>query len=194
LIVMVGAPGSGKSYLAQIVASSIGAKLIQTDAVRKELFPRPRYTPAEASAVYAACHQRIREALGQGKRVVFDGTNLRERRRLTLYQIAERAGAALTIVAAYAPESVIRARLEQRLRARTPGDVSDADWRIYLQLRHDAEPIPRLHIVANTVAAPGPVVRLLRRHLEEPLPASAERGERRGRAGSHLLGPSLSTE
>jgi predicted kinase len=161
LIVMVGAPGTGKSYLGQIIAASVGAGLIQTDAVRKELFPAPRYTTSEARAVYATCHRRIRDALASGQRVVFDGTNLRERRRETLYGIAEEAGAALVIVAAYAPESVIRARLRQRLTARTPGDVSDADWRIYLLLRKDADPIRRPHIVANTTVAPGPVLRLV---------------------------------
>ena len=165
LIVMVGAPGSGKSHLGRILAANVGARVIQTDLVRKELFPRPRYTPGEAKAVYATCHRRIVECLGRGERVLFDATNLRERRRETLYALAERAGAVLVVVAAYAPESVIRARLAQRMRARTPGDASDADWRVYLLLRKDADPIRRPHIVANTVAAPGPVVRLVARQL-----------------------------
>ena len=131
---MVGAPGSGKSHLGQILARDLGAGIIQTDAVRKELFPRPRYTSAEAKAVYAACHRRIPEALARGQRVVFDATNLQERRREVLYGLAERA-ATLVIVAAYAPVDVIRARLAQRVHARTPGDVSDADWSVYLKLR-----------------------------------------------------------
>ncbi len=163
---MVGAPGSGKSYLGAILAEAIGAENIQTDAVRKELFPAPRYTPGEAAAVYGTCHHRIREGLAEGKRIVFDGTNLAERRRHTLYALADEAGATLVIVAAYAPESVIRARLNQRATARTPGDVSDADWTIYLRMRGDAEPIGRPHIIANTVAGADPVVRLVCRLVD----------------------------
>src|SRR2546423_1209685 len=123
---MVGAPGSGKSYLGAILADAVGAETIQTDAVRKELFPTPRYTPSEAATVYGTCHQRIRQGLAEGARVVFDGTNLSERRRRTLYMLADSANAILVLVSAYAPESAIRARLNQRLRSRTPGDLSDA--------------------------------------------------------------------
>src|SRR5918992_1620527 len=74
LVIMVGAPGSGKSYLARTLSEALGAVLIQTDAVRKELFPDPRYTPGEASTVYAECHRRIAAALGRGACVIFDGT------------------------------------------------------------------------------------------------------------------------
>jgi predicted kinase len=166
LVIMVGAPGSGKSYLAAQIADALGASLIQTDAVRKQLFPSPKYTPSEAAAVYGACHQRIRETLTQGGRVVFDGTNLVERRRRTLYALADDTHATLAIVATYAPEAVVRARLEQRMTARTPGDVSDADWAVYLRLRKDAQPIGRPHIIANTVVGAGPVIRLIRRIIE----------------------------
>lgn len=162
---MVGAPGSGKSYLARTLSAALGADLIQTDAVRRELFPDPRYTPGEAATVYMECHRRIAAALAGGACVIFDGTNLRERRRRTLYQIAERAGAKTIIVVAYASDEVIRARLRHRIEARDPEDQSDADLAIYLRMRQGVEPVPRPHVVVNTVAAPGPVIRLLEHHL-----------------------------
>src|SRR5438270_6552007 len=160
---MVGTPGSGKSYLGRTLSEALSAELIQTDAVRKELFPDPRYTPGEASTVYALCHRRIAETLAAGKRVVFDGTNLRERRRRTLYQLGERAGAMVIVVVAYASEAVIRARLRHRAEGRDPDDQSDADWRVYLRMRRDTEPVPHPHVMANTAAGPGPIVRLLAR-------------------------------
>jgi predicted kinase len=165
LIIMVGLPGTGKSHLGRALSAALGAELIQTDAVRKEMFPDPRYTPGEAATVYTTSHRRIAEALARGQCVVFDGTNLRERRRLTLYRLAERAGALAIVVVAYAPEEVVRARLRHRLEAPDPDDQSDADWRVYLRMRHGSEPVPRPHIIANTAAAPGPVIRLLERQL-----------------------------
>src|SRR4051812_6028119 len=111
LLIMVGAPGSGKSYLGRTLSDALGAQLIQTDAVRKEMFPDPRYTSAEAASVYATCHKRIGAALDEGRCVVFDGTNLSERHRRTLYDLGDRNTATVIVVVAYASEETIRARL-----------------------------------------------------------------------------------
>jgi predicted kinase len=165
---MVGTPGSGKSYLARTLSVAFGAELIQTDAVRKELFPDPHYTPGEAAAVYGTCHRRIAAALGRGQCVIFDGTNLRERRRRTLYQLAERTHARAIVVVAYASDEVIRARLQHRAEGRDPEDQSDADLAVYLRMRQSVQPVPRPHIMVNTAAAPGPVIRLLERQLAPP--------------------------
>jgi predicted kinase len=154
LIVMVGAPGSGKSYLGRTLSAALDAKLIQTDAVRKAMFPDPNYSQREASAVYAACHQQISDALRSGERVVFDGTNLREKQRATLYSLADRAQAKLIVVVAYAPESAIRERLRQRMTDRDP------------RMRGHAEPVLRPHLVVNTTVSPEPVIRLLRQRLD----------------------------
>lgn len=164
---MVGAPGSGKSYLGRTLSVALGAELIQTDAVRKELFPEPTYTSAEAAAVYQVCHRRIAAALAAGGCVVFDGTNLRERRRRTLYQLAEKAGARVEIVVAYASEAVIRERLRGRAEGADPDDQSDADLAVYLRMRRDVEPVPRPHTIVNTAVSSAPVVRLLQRRLGE---------------------------
>jgi len=162
---MVGTPGSGKSYLGRTLSVALGAALLQTDAVRKKMFPQPRYTPAEASAVYAVCHRRITELLAQGQRVVFDGTNLRERRRQTLYTLAAQAKATVVVVVAYAPEETIRERLRLRGEGIDPQDQSDADWTVYRRMCREMEPVPRPHIKVNTTVDPAPVIRLLRREL-----------------------------
>lgn len=174
---MVGAPGSGKSYLGRTLSEALGAELVQTDAVRKELFPQPRYTSEEAATVYGACHRRIAAALEAGRCVAFDGTNLRERRRRTLYQLADRANAMALVIVAYASEETIRQRLQFRAGGGDPTDQSDADWGIYLRMRRDTEPVPRPHLMVNTEASPGPVIRLLKHKLRESREAG---GRRRG--------------
>jgi predicted kinase len=163
---MVGTPGSGKSYLGRTLSVALGAALLQTDAVRKEMFPQPRYTQAEASAVYAVCHRRITELLAQGQRIIFDGTNLREHGRQTLYSLAAQATAMVVIVVAYASDATIRERLRLRGEGIDLHDQSDADWTVYRRMRREAEPVPRPHIVVNTAVDPAPVIRLLRRELD----------------------------
>ncbi len=160
---MVGVPGTGKSHLARQLADALDADTIQTDAVRKELFPDPRYTPREMGVVYGVCHRRLGESLGRGATVIFDATNLRERSRSTLYRIAERHAARTLVVVAYAPEAVIRQRLETRRSSRAPDDLSDADWRIYRRMAAGAEPVRRPHVVVNTCVSARPAIEVLRR-------------------------------
>ena len=124
--------------------------------------------------MYAVAHRRLRGALVAGRRVVFDATNLQERVRGTLYRAAERHGARLAIVVAYAPESVIRARLARRQAGRDPDDFSDADWAIYLRMRERPEPVRRPHVVANTCVSPAPLLRLLRGEVADPFPGTLE--------------------
>jgi predicted kinase len=180
LLVMVGLPGTGKSFLARRIAVEIGAELIQTDAVRREMFPHPRYAPREMAAVYQTCHRRIAAALAQNHRVVFDATNLHERGRAVLYRLADQHGASLFVVVAYAPEPVIYSRLRSRIAGRDPADLSDADVTVYRRMRARAEPVRRPHVVANTTVSPASILRLLRLQL-------ANQSEPRARArGSDL--------
>jgi len=173
VIVMVGVPGSGKSVLGRIIAEAIDAVVIQTDAVRKRLFPRPSYTAKEVRTVYAVCHRQLASALAAGRRVVFDATNLQERTRDILYRAAEGRGAAVIVVAAYAPETVIRDRLAARAQGRDPDDRSDADLAVYLRMRRSAEPIAHAHVVANTCVSPMPVLAIVRRLIEGAPPVRA---------------------
>lgn len=163
---MVGAPGTGKSHLARALAARLGGTLIQTDAIRKELFRTPRYSPGELSRVYAVAHRRIDESLAAGRIVVFDATNLRESGRRVLYRIAGSHGSPVLAVGVYAPESVIRDRLERRHRLRPEDDLSDADWAVFRRMSARAEPIKREHLIVNSCASPERALRLIASAVE----------------------------
>lgn len=158
LVLLVGAPGTGKSTLGRRIASRLQAELVQTDRVRKLLFPEPRYTGGEHAAVYGWCHTLIRSILRVGKAVVFDGTNLEERGRRRLYEIADATRARLVIVWTSCAPSVVQERMLRRHAAREQDDLSDADFGIYLLLQHKAEPIRRPHLLVNTAADLEPIV------------------------------------
>src|SRR5262249_48760574 len=87
-----------------------------------------------------------------GRHVVFDATNLEERKRRRVYDIADLCDARLRIVWVTAPPTVVQERLLRRHTTRDEDDMSDADWFVYLDLRRKADPIRRPHLVINTAA------------------------------------------
>jgi predicted kinase len=156
---LVGAPGTGKSRLARRLGAALEAQVVETDRVRKQLFAEPRYTGGEHAAVYGWCHTVLRSSLVVGRRVIFDATNLEERTRRRVYDIAEQCDARLLIIWVTCPPGIVQQRLLRRQEKHDEDDLSDADWLIYLELRRKADPICRPHVVINTAADTGTVLR-----------------------------------
>lgn len=148
LILMSGLPGSGKSYLSERVASELSAVVIESDRLRKALFPKPTYSAQESALVHRACQRTMRWLLCKGVRVIFDATNLVEFQREMLYHLAESSGARLLIVRVVAPEEVIRERLAQRNA--DAHSASDADWRIYRRMSKREQTIRRPYLCIDT--------------------------------------------
>ncbi len=147
---MVGPPGTGKSRLARRLGDALNAQIVESDRVRKQLFAEPRYTGGEHAAVYGWCHTVLRSALVVGRSVIFDATNLEERQRRRVYDIADQCGARLQILWVTCPPAVVQERMLRRQQRADEDDVSDATWMVYLELRRKAEPIRRPHVIINT--------------------------------------------
>lgn len=134
LIVMSGLPGTGKSYLAQKVSNHLDYMVISSDAVRKTLVPKPKYTSSEHYRVFRACHAFIEEQLDSGVGVIFDATNLNSHAINPLRKIALLNESAIIVIRCEAPEDVIKSRLLERTKGKDDFG-SDADWRVYQMLR-----------------------------------------------------------
>ncbi len=148
LLLLCGLPGTGKSFLAHRLAEALPFVIIESDTVRKILFPQPRYTAQESRGVHRTCHALMAKLLKRGVRVIYDATNLIEYHRELVYRIAERAGARLVVVKTVAKEEVVR----ERLRGRQEGtaELSGADWRIYRRMASRQEPVSHPHLVIDT--------------------------------------------
>ena len=80
MIMMIGLPGSGKSYEAATIAKELDAVIVASDDIREKHFAGT-YSSAENVCVFQKVHKTIKQNLLQGKSVIFDATNLGSRKR-----------------------------------------------------------------------------------------------------------------
>ncbi len=149
-IVVSGLPGTGKSYLSRRLAGRLGYPVLESDALRKQLFRKPTYSAIESGILFRDIHILIEELLAKGISLILDATNLTERYRERLYKIAEKHNARLILAQTKAPLEVVRERLINRVEKRHNGDSSDADWEVYQKLSTTAEKISRKHYMVDT--------------------------------------------
>jgi len=157
-VVVSGLPGTGKTFFCGKLAERQPFYIVESDALRKVLFPSPEYSPTESARLFAAIHRLIEWLLQNGVPVCFDATNLSEHNREYLYRISDRAGARLVLVNIEAPPSVVHERLQTRKNRDIPDSKSDADWEIYRQMKPKAERILRNHFVVDTSSDITPVI------------------------------------
>jgi len=150
LIVVSGLPGAGKSFVCRKLAEKLPFLILTSDALRKVLFPTPRYDEHENKRLFSACHVLIEDLLRNGIPVIFDATNLLEHHREYLYRAAERVGAKLILVWVEAPLEVVRQRLLARERTAVPQCDSEAGWEVYSKMKSRSEKISRNHLVVDT--------------------------------------------
>ena len=147
-IAVSGLPGTGKSYFCAKLAERLPSLVLESDALRKVLFPSPGYSQPESAHLFQAVHLLIERLLKKGVSIILDATNLSERYREHLYSIADRLDVKLILVRVEAPPELVRERLEARQGK--PGAKSDADWTVYQRMKPTAEKINRNHYVVDT--------------------------------------------
>lgn len=149
-IIVSGLPGTGKSYFCRQLAERLPFLVLESDILRKSLFPVPNYSMSESSHLFRTIHYLIEGLLRKGIPIILDATNLSERHRERLYNIAERLNAKLIIVRVEAPSDLVRERLKVRAERLEIANNSDADWAVYQKMKTTAQIIRRKHYVVDT--------------------------------------------
>lgn len=161
LILVGGAPGTGKSTISAALADRLGVTVLSSDRIRKELAGLDPDAPSDttgagsgAGGLYSAAHtdrtyqqltSRAQHLLARGRSVVLDASWTRA---------GHRAGAARAAADAHAKLVALRCRTSQdtaaeRIHTRQPGP-SDADPQVAEQLASQADPWPEAYVVDTT--------------------------------------------
>lgn len=159
LLVMVGLPGAGKSYILEKLQELVPFAVVTTDRVRLHVRDQPTYTAAEMAFIYEICYGVVNRRLQRGLRVAFDGSNYLAARRKRLLEIARRHDAPVAVCYVQASEAVTRQRLSRRIAgARHRGDLSDAGWPVYQWMVVAQEPLAVHHLTLDTTETPPEVL------------------------------------
>jgi hypothetical protein len=148
LILVCGLPASGKSTLSRNLAKKIGAHVLRTDVIRKELIKKPSYTPEEKELVYSVTLLVARYLLRAGEIVILDGTYYKRKLRKRVYKVAKESGVKMVVIECVVPDYIIQRRMDNRKRRK--GQPSDADYQVYLKIKGEFQPIRRKHITVDT--------------------------------------------
>ena len=116
LVLMLGAPGAGKSYFARSLAKQFGMTRIVADEVRTRLFGsiEAGIPPERKRQAYEIVNQEMKDALRTGHSVIRDNQNNHRADRDMCRGVAEEVGAHTVIVWVQTPEEVAIQRCMER--------------------------------------------------------------------------------
>ena len=139
IVIVLGLPGSGKSYFASRLAEVIQADYINSDQVRKEMFSKRMYSEQEKGAVYNAMLEKMKSVVQLNKDLVIDATFQREdSRQLFIRQL--RGKVEFFFIEITANPDLIRRRLKKER------PFSEADFEVYELTRQQWQPLREPHL------------------------------------------------
>lgn len=157
LVLVGGAPGTGKSTLSSAVGDRLGLVVLTADHVRKELagldarsgaaaeLDQGIYDDEHTRATYAELTARARHLLEGGVSVLLDAGWRDPERREAARAVAAETTSALVELRCDAPEQVTLDRIRQRRDA--GGDASDVDVEVARALRARTPPWPEARVI-----------------------------------------------
>lgn len=150
MIIVMGLPGSGKSYFAKRLSDRIGATYIGSDAVRKEMKAMGKYGVEDKNRVYDRMVLLTKNGLSERETIVLDATFFKKRLLKRFISLAQEKGVPHRVFWIVAGEEVIKERV-----SKTRKD-SEADYEVYLKLAGEFEkpqpPFLKLRSTQNNIA------------------------------------------
>ncbi len=146
IIIVLGLPGTGKSYFAKKLSDRLGAVYINSDRLRNTLQSRGKYTVSDKLHIYRVMAKKTDQALDQGESVIVDATFYKHEMIDLFVTLARDHASPIRFIKVEADETLVRERLQER---RTD---SEADFQVYLKIKNEFEEIQVPHLVIRSAA------------------------------------------
>lgn len=146
IVLIMGLPGSGKSYFARHLSRNLNFQYIGSDQTRKEMAVMGQYGIKDKERVYELMKTHADKAIRQGKDVVLDATFYKKSIRDPFASLAEQQQVPWGLIWVHAGEELIQERLSKER------EDSEADYGVYLTLKAVFEPPlgPHLKLISGS--------------------------------------------
>jgi predicted kinase len=140
-VIIFGLPGSGKTFFAEKLASRIGGSHISSDTVRQQLQQTDKYREQAKMAVYYEMLKLMGKAISHQQNTVLDATFYQQDIQKLFKKKASLLNSPLYFIEIRADESTIRDRVSKKRKE------SEADFKVYLQIKNVFEPLVEDHLI-----------------------------------------------
>jgi len=143
IIMVMGLPGSGKSFFATKLAALLDAKYISSDQIRMEKISDRTYSDREKEWVYDEMLNEMVQIPHMQNHVVLDATFYSQRLRNKFLQNVNN-NQILASIEIWAREAIVKSRLSHRR------ELSEAGIEIYQLIKSQWEPIREKHLTLES--------------------------------------------
>ena len=143
IIIVMGLPGSGKSFFAAQLAAMIQATYINSDQERKKLLAIRTYTEKEKLFVYDTMLEKMKKLINENNNLVLDATFYKHEIRQQFIDEAK-GKTILFFIEVKTSVTIIRERLK-KIRP-----DSDADFEVYKKIKAQWEPLKEKHLILQS--------------------------------------------
>ncbi len=144
IVLVIGLPGSGKSYFAMKLAELLGARYVSSDITRRLMFNDRTYSDEEKSIVYDEMQDQVKLSIENNASVVLDATFYLADIRLPFLHLAESYDQRIEIIEIQAADEIIKERLAASRH------YSEADYAVYLKIKEAFETCTIDHLVLQS--------------------------------------------
>ena len=143
VIMVIGLPGSGKSFFASRLAELLHADYISSDKLRVDMLSKRSYSNQEKELIYDEMLKQMEYSIQRQRNVVLDATFYTSRLREKCKEKVNDS-VALAVIEVWASEAAIKNRLSHGR------EFSEADFGIYKMIKSQWEPLTERHLTLES--------------------------------------------